>query len=149
MRRFLPATLLALGLLAAVPATALADHNSNNRATFTGAASGTAIANYAEGQGTFNLSVSARDLAPGTYTYSVSLNGGNVRLICGFTVTSGGTGGCTANDVALPGFNRAELRPGDAEGVLDSATFVRQGRSECRDPNQAGAESATCPNRDH
>jgi hypothetical protein len=130
----------------AVAGPAAADHNSNNRATFDGPAAGTAIVNYSEGQGTFNGSISARELQPGTtYSFTVSLNGGNVRTICSFTTNRAGNGSCNATGLELPGFNTAEIRLGNV--VVDDDRFTRQGRSECRDPQQAGAESAECPNR--
>lgn len=144
MKRLLAATALAFAAVLATTTPALADHNSNNRATFTGAASGTAIANYSEGQGTFNAGISVRDLAPGSYSYTVNGPAG-VQLICEFTVDAAGTGGCSDQDRRLGGFTTAEIRQGGT--VVDSDRFTRQGLSECRDPEQAGAESALCPNR--
>jgi hypothetical protein len=129
-------------LVTATPA--FADHNSNNRATFTGAASGTAISSYSEGRGTFNAAISVRDLAPGDYSYTVNGPAG-VQLICEFTVGASGIGGCSDQGLRLGGFTTAEIRQGGA--VVDSDLFTRQGRSECRDPDQAGTESAQCPNR--
>jgi hypothetical protein len=129
----------------AVAGPAAADHNANNRATFDGAAAGTAIANYSEGRGTFNAATSVRGLAAGTYTYAVSLNGGNVQPICSFTVRASGNGSCSDQDLKLDGFNTAEIRK--AGMVVDSDVFTRQGKSECRDPNQRGTESEECPNR--
>jgi hypothetical protein len=130
----------------AVAGPAAADHNSNNRATFEDVAAGTAIVNYSEGQGTFNGSISARDLEPRTsYTFTVSLSGENMRTICSFTTNRAGNGSCSATGLTLPGFNTAEIRLGNV--VVDSDRFTRQGRSECRDPQQNGAESAECPNR--
>jgi hypothetical protein len=146
MRKLLAATAVAFAALVATATPAFADHNSNNRATFTGAASGTAIVNYSEGQGTFNASISARDLEPGTYTFTVSLNGANVQTICTFTVNASGNGGCSDQGRGLAGFNTAEIRNTSGD-VVDRDVFTRQGQSECRDPNQAGAESAQCPNR--
>ncbi len=151
-----PSSRLAVGSLAAgallvsVAGPALADHNANNRATFTQGAAGTAIASYSEGTGLFNAGISARELAPGTYTYRVAggmTNGvpNEPQPICRFAVRSAGTGSCHASDLRLKGFTKAEIvRDGT---VVSTATFVRQGRSECRDPQQAGPESATCPNR--
>lgn len=144
MKRLLVCTAVAFAAVLATATPALADHNSNNRATFTGAASGTAIANYSEGQGTFNAGISVRDLAPGSYSYTVNGPAG-VQLICEFTVGDSGNGSCSDQDRRLGGFTTAEIRQNGA--LVDSDLFTRQGRSECRDPQQAGAESATCPNR--
>lgn len=144
----LAVALLPFVAVGALAAPAAADHNSNNRATFTGAAAGTAIANYSEGQGTFNAGISARELEPGTYTYVVTRGPNNVdpQTICTFQVGASGNGSCSAQDLALRGFTTAQIR--DAAGnVVDSDVFTRQGRSECRDPQQAGAESRECPNR--
>jgi hypothetical protein len=145
MKRLLTVTAVAFAAVLATATPALADHNSNNRATFTGAASGTAVVSYSEGQGTFNATISARDLDPGTYTYTVNGPAG-VQTICTFTVGRSGNGGCGDTDRSLGGFTTAEIRDEDG-AVVDSDLFTRQGRSECRDPNQAGPESAQCPNR--
>ncbi len=145
MKKLLALAVFPFVAVGALAAPASADHNSNNRATFTGAAAGTAIANYSEGQGTFNAGISARDLEPGTYTYTVNGPAG-IQVICTFEVGASGTGGCNAQDLTLGGFTTAEIR--DETGALvDSDRFTRQGKSECRDPQQAGAESAECPNR--
>lgn len=151
MKKFLTATAIAFAAVLVTATPALADHNANNRATFTGAASGTAIANYSEGQGTFNASISVRDLEPGSYTYTVTRSTatmapvGDPQLICSFEVGASGNGGCQADGLRLRGFTTAEIRQGTT--VIDSDSFTRQGKSECRDPGQLGTESAQCPNR--
>jgi hypothetical protein len=152
VKKLLATAVIPFAVVGALAAPASADHNSNNRATFTGDASGTAIANYSEGRGTFNAGTRVRGLEAGTYTYTVSLNGGNVQTICTFTVRRSGNGGCSAQNLMLGGFTTAEIRAGvegDAEFGEPVATdrFTRQGKSECRDPNQAGTESQECPNR--
>jgi hypothetical protein len=151
VKKLLATAVIPFAVVGALAAPASADHNSNNRATFTGDASGTAIANYSEGQGTFNAGIRVRGLAAGTYTYTVNGPGG-IQEICEFEVGRSGNGGCSAQDLKLAGFTTAEIRAeaeGDAEFgiVVDSDRFTRQGKSECRDPNQGGTESMECPNR--
>ena len=145
-RKLLATAVLPFAVVGAMASPAAADHNSNNRATFTGVVTGTAIANYSEGQGTFNAGTSVRGLAPGSYTY-VLTNVANttVQVVCSFTVDASGNGGCSDQDRSFAGFTTAEIRSGSA--VVATDRFTRQGKSECRDPQQAGAESAQCPNR--
>ncbi|MBW3648531.1 MAG: hypothetical protein KY440_12340 [Actinobacteria bacterium] len=151
MKKLLALAVLPFAVVGALAAPASADHFSNNRATFTGAAAGTAIANYSKGQGTFNAGIRVRDLEPGTYTFRVAggmtMGAPNApQPICTFVVTESGNGGCNETGLTLKGFTRAEIID-DSGRVVDSDLFTRQGRSECRVPNQAGEESATCPNR--
>lgn len=151
VKKLLATAVIPFAVVGVMAAPASADHFSNNRATFTTGASGTAIVNYSEGQGTFNAGTRVRGLESGTYTFRVA---GGVTMgqpnapqpICTFTVGDGGTGGCNENGLELKGFTRAEIV--DTAGmVVDSDLFTRQGKSECRDPQQAGIESAQCPNR--
>ena len=151
-RKLLATAVLPFAVVGAMASPAAADHNSNNRATFDGtvagtAIAGTAIANYSEGQGTFNAGTSVRDLPRGSYSY-VLTNVANttVQVVCTFTVGASGNGRCSDQDRKFLGFTTAEIRNADG-GVVASDRFTRQGRSECRDPNQAGTESAECPNR--
>jgi len=146
-RKLLATAVLPFAIVGAMASPAAADHNSNNRATFAGTAAGTAIANYSEGQGTFNAGTSVRDLPRGSYSY-VLTNVANttVQVVCTFTVGASGNGRCSDQDRKFLGFTTAEIRNADG-GVVASDRFTRQGRSECRDPNQAGTESAECPNR--
>lgn len=145
MKKLLAVCLTAPLVVLAAASPAAADHNSNNRATFTQAAAGTAIANYSEGTGTFNAGISARDLEPGTYTYRVNGPAGP-QPICDFVVGASGNGSCSENRLELGGFTRAEIVTGESV-LVAAAPFTRQGKSECRDPNQGGTESAECPNR--
>lgn len=144
MKHKLAVGLAAPLLVGSLALPAAADHNSNNRAKFTEGAAGTAIANYSEGTGLFHAGISARELAPGEYTYRVNGPAGP-QPICDFTVGTSGTGSCSESGLTLGGFGRAEIVMGEA--TVAQARFTRQGRSECRDPNQAGAESTECPNR--
>ena len=121
-------------LLPAVSASAA--HNGNNRAELSGAGTGVALLNYSEGRGTFNGSTNVQGLEDGDYTFRVSLNGNNVREICSFTVGDGRSG-CSATDLALPGFNRAEIVDSDG-AVVASGVFARRGN--CRDPQQGGSQ---------
>lgn len=131
---------LRVGLLAAVISVvvalpAFAAHNGNNRATFDGEVSGSAIVNYSEGRGTFNASLNVSGLEDGDYTFAVSLNGANRQELCSFEAGKGRTG-CRVTDRALPGFNLAEVL--DADGnVVASAVLARRGN--CRDPQQGGS----------
>jgi hypothetical protein len=146
VKKLLATAVIPFAVVGVMAAPASADHNANNRATFEGAVSGTAIANYSEGQGTFNAGTRVRGLAPGTYTYAVTnVNNTIVQTICTFTVGRSGNGGCSAQDLMLAGFTTAEIRQGTT--IVATDRFTRQGKSECRDPNQAGAESQECPNR--
>lgn len=128
-----------LMMVGAMASPALAAHNGNNKAALSGptGATGDAIVNYSEGTGTFSSTVNVSGLAPGSYTFTVSLNGNNVQIICGFVVDGSGRSGCSDQDRALAGFNRAEIR--DASGaVVASGDFARRGN--CRDADQAGSQ---------
>lgn len=127
-----------LMMVGAMASPALAAHNGNNMAELSGpGGTGTAIVNYSEGTGTFSSSVNTSDLAPGQYTFTVSLNGNNPQVICTFVVDGSSREGCSNQDQGLAGFNRAEIR--DAAGVVvTSGTFARRGN--CRDAAQAASQ---------
>jgi hypothetical protein len=110
-------------------------HESNNRAELTGMQDGTQISGHAiinaivnRGQVTgWRSTISVQgDLAAGTYTVFVNLNGSNQTAVCSFTVSDmGGRQGCSA-DTNLPGFNTVEVR--DASGnIVASGIFDRRG----------------------
>jgi len=128
-----------VGLLAG---TALAAHNGNNRAVLAGTgdadASGIAIVNYSEGQGTFNGNITVDNLVAGaTYTFFVRAGSGAEQLICTGTADLDGTFTCSAQKLTLNGFARAVVR--DAAGVeVAVGTFERRGN--CRDADQAGSQ---------
>lgn len=121
-----------LTLLAIAVGPAGAAHNGNNRADLTGHADGRAVVNYSAGQGTFNATVNVRGLDAGNYAFAVSLNGANRTEVC--EIADGATG-CSAQGLALPGFNTAEIVAADGE-VVASGVFDRGGN--CRDPQQGG-----------
>lgn len=133
--RGLRAGLLAAVISVVVALPAFAAHNGNNRATFDGDTSGTAVVNYSEGRGTFNGTLNVSGLDDGDYSFAVSLNGTNRQALCSFEAGSGRTG-CSVTDRALPGFNLAEVLDADGD-VVDSAVFDRGGN--CRDPQQGGS----------
>lgn len=138
MRRLALASFVVM-MVGAMASPALAAHNGNNMAELSGptGATGSAIVNYSEGTGTFNSSVNTSGLEPGAYSFTVSLNGGSVQLICNFVVDGSSREGCSDQDRSLAGFNRAEIR--DASGsVVASGLFARRGN--CRDANQAGSQ---------
>lgn len=131
------AGLLSLGLFAG---TAFGAHNGNNRADLVGTgdadASGVAIVNYAEGQGTFNGTITVSNLdAGGGYTFLVRGASGE-RTICSGTADSAGTFSCSAQKLTLPGFGTAVVRDSQAV-VVATGTFARRGN--CRDADQAGS----------
>ncbi|MFP5309398.1 MAG: hypothetical protein ACLGIR_07450 [Actinomycetes bacterium] len=133
------AILTSLLLLATLASPALAAHNGNNRADLasqTSDATGRAVVNYSEGQGTFNGTVTVRGLEAGTYTFRVTLRGGNITPVCELVAGGNGAAGCSAQDLDLPGFNTAEIV--DAGGnVVARGVFDRAGN--CRDPQQGGS----------
>ncbi|CAN5623206.1 hypothetical protein BH23GEM9_BH23GEM9_27000 [soil metagenome] len=111
-------------------------HESNNQAQLSGMQNGTAITGVAivnaivtRGQVTgWRSAVNVQgDLAPGTYFFTVNLNGGNQTTVCSFTVDEerGGRQGCNA-DTNLPGFNRVEIRDSE-NSIIASGTFDRRG----------------------
>ncbi len=133
--------LLSLAALA-VTGTALAAHNGNNKAELSGAGgvTGTAVVNYAEGQGAFNGTITVSGLTPDTsYSFYVSGAGAGAagRLICSGTSSSSGTFTCSEQKLVLPGFTTAQVRTSDG-AVVASGTFERRGN--CRDPEQAGSQ---------
>jgi hypothetical protein len=122
-------------VLTALPAQAA--HNGNNLASLSGdGVSGTALLNYSEGTGTFSGTANVLGLVAGEeYRYVVNLNGANERVVCTF-VAGPGSSGCSANGLALPGFNKAEIK--HESGPVASGTFERRGN--CRDPQQGGSQ---------
>ncbi len=124
--------------------TAFGAHNGNNRAELAGTtvepdASGVAIVNYSEGQGTFNGNVTVSNLIPGaTYTFAVRRGAGTTyTTICTGTADADGTFICSAQGLTLPGFTTAVVL--DAGGV-EVARGVFERRGNCRDPEQAGSQ---------
>lgn len=130
--------LLGVSLFAGV---ALGAHNGNNRAALAGTgdsdASGVAIVNYSEGQGTFNGNITVDDLVAGaTYRFFVRAASGAEQLICSGMADPAGTFTCAEQKLALNGFARAVVR--DASGAEAAAgLFARRGN--CRDADQAGS----------
>jgi hypothetical protein len=138
MRRLAVASFVVL-IVGVMASPTLAAHNGNNKAELSGptGATGNAIVNYSEGTGAFNSSVNTSGLQSGTYSFTVSLNGGNVQLVCNFAVDGSSREGCSDQGRRLTGFNRAEIR--DASGsVVASGLFARRGN--CRDADQAGSQ---------
>ena len=141
-RLFIAITIGLLGV-SLFASTALGAHNGNNRAVVTGTgdanATGIAIANYSEGQGTFNGNITVDNLVAGaSYTFLVrSPNGVTEQVICAGTADSGGTFTCSAQKLTLNGFAKAVVR--DAADVeVAIGTFDRRGN--CRDADQAGSQ---------
>ena len=133
--------MLLLTLLLGTVTAASAAHNGNNKAPITGTgdpdAAGQAIVTYREGTSTFNGTITVKKLNPGaTYTFLVRGATGETR-ICSATANTQGTFGCSAQDLALPGFTTAVVR--DVAGV-EVATGVFERRGNCRDPHQAGSQ---------
>ena len=132
--------LLLTVLFSSVSPTSAA-HNGNNKASIAGTgdadATGNAIVNYREGTGTFNGSITVRNLAAnGTYTFSVRTPGPET-VICSGEANGGGVFTCSAQDLTLPGFGMAIVR--DSTGAeVATGTFARRGN--CRDPEQAGSQ---------
>ena len=142
-RRLLSAITIGLLGVSLFAGTALGAHNGNNRAVVTGTgdadATGIAIVNYSEGQGTFNGNITVDNLVAGAaYTFLVrSPNGVSEQVICSGTADSDRTFTCAAQKLALNGFARAVVR--DAAGVeVAVGTFERRGN--CRDADQAGSQ---------
>ncbi len=145
-------TLRGLGLmlmlaivLAGSIGSASAAHNGNNKAQLVGVgtetdATGQAIVNYREGTGTFNGTVTVRNLMAGeTYEFYVTgaAAGDAGVLICSGEASNSGLFRCSAQALALPGFTTAEVREGDGD-VVATGTFLRRGN--CRDADQAGSQ---------
>ncbi len=130
--------LLSVGMFAG---TAFGAHNGNNRAELSGTgdgdASGVAIVNYSEGQGTFNGNITVSNLAPSaTYTFLVRGATGE-RTICSGTADAAGRFTCSAQGLTLAGFGTAVVR--DSAGLeVASGLFARRGN--CRDADQAGSQ---------
>lgn len=137
---FVAAGALSLATLASTAGPAMAAHNGNNRAEITGAAdldaTGRAIVNYSEGQGTFNGSITVSNLDPGaTYSFFVRRGAAGVDMpICTDTASSQGVFTCSEQQLALGGFTMAVVR--DSAGAeVANGTFARRGN--CRDADQA------------
>ncbi len=135
MRTRLAAFFLATMMLLAFAGVAGAAHNGNNKAELTGTgdpdATGQAIVNYREGTGTFNGTITVRNLDAGE-TYSFFIRGATGEtLICTGTANSSGVFTCSAQDLPLPGFGMAVVR--DSAGT-EVATGVFERRGNCRDP---------------
>ena len=148
MRTFVRGSVSLALLVAVMLVTVLgtsAAHNGNNKANLVGVypetdATGQAIVNYREGTGTFNGTVTVRNLMPGeTYEFYVTgaASGTAGVLICSGEATNGGTFTCSAQGLVLPGFTTAEVREDDGTVVARGA-FERRGN--CRDPQQAGSQ---------
>lgn len=137
------ALMLVAVIVSGIASSASAAHNGNNRAVMTGTADadavGKAVVNYSEGRGTFNGTITVRNLEPGeTYTFQVSgaASGAGVT-VCSGEATSQGTFACSFQGRALPGFTTAQVV--DKNGaVVASGTFDRAGN--CRDADQAGSQ---------
>lgn len=141
-RRLLSAITVGLLGVSLFAGTALGAHNGNNRAVVTGTgdadATGIAIVNYSEGQGTFNGNITVDNLVAGaTYRFFVRAGSGAEQLICSGTADSAGTFTCAAQKLALNGFARAVVRNA-AGGEVAVGTFERRGN--CRDADQAGSQ---------
>lgn len=140
-RRLLSAITVGLLGVSLFAGTALAAHNGNNRAVLTGTgdadASGVAIVNYSEGQGTFNGNITVDNLVAGaTYRFFVRGATGE-QLICAGIADSSGTFTCSEQKLTLNGFGRAVVR--NAAGVeVAVGTFARRGN--CRDADQAASQ---------
>jgi len=132
---------LLLTLLLGTVTAASTAHNGNNKAPITGTgdqdATGQAIVNYREGTGTFNGTITVKNLTPGTtYTFFVRRLTGETPICTGVANTQG-TFTCSAQGLTLPGFTMAVVR--DAAGMeVATGTFERRGN--CRDPQQAGSQ---------
>lgn len=134
---------LSMFLMLLVGSTALvsAAHNGNNKAELVGTgdpdATGQAVVNYREGTGTFNGTVTVRNLEPGeTYTFMVRGATGET-FICEDEANSVGTFTCSAQNLTLPGFGSAAVRDSSGNEV---ATGVFERRGNCRDADQAGSQ---------
>ncbi len=139
MRRMTVGLALGGALVLGAAGSAGAAHNGNNFADLegSGGADGHAVVNYSEGRGTFNASVNVSGLEDGTYTLQVvSPNGQTATTICTYHTTAG-RDGCSATDLALPGFGSAQIVEAD-ENVVASGTFERRGN--CRDADQMGSQ---------
>ena len=132
---------LLLTLLIGTVTAASAAHNGHAKTPIAGTgdpdATGQSIVNYREGTGTFNGTITVKNLTPGaTYTFLVRGATGETP-ICSAEASSRGTFTCNAQDLTLPGFTMAVVR--DAAGMeVATGTFERRGN--CRDPQQAGSQ---------
>ena len=143
-RHGLVAFVMVVVLVMGVTPTASAAHNGNNKAVIAGTtdidATGKAVVNYSEGQGTFNGTITVRNLIAGaTYTFQVSGTAASTPgvNVCTGVANSQGTFTCGFQSTALPGFATAEVE--DVNGnVVATGTFDRGGN--CRDADQAGSQ---------
>ncbi len=137
------ALMLVAVVVSGIASSASAAHNGNNRAAVEGTevdadAIGRAVVNYSEGQGTFNGTITVRNLEPGeTYTFQVSgAASGDGVDVCEGVANSQGTFSCSFQDMELPGFAGVEVEDEDGN-VVATGTFERAGN--CRDADQAGS----------
>jgi len=133
------ALMLVAVVVSGIASSASAAHFGNNRAVVTSMAdpdvTGKAVVNYSEGQGTFNGTITVRNLEPNLmYTFTVS----GMKVCDGFA-SSKGTFTCNAQGLTLGGFTTAEVRLGGPAGsIVASGLFERAGN--CRDADQLGSQ---------
>ena len=137
------ALLMVAVIVSGMVSSAGAAHNGNNRAEVSGTAAdmdatGKAVVNYSEGRGTFNGTITVRNLEPGeTYTFQVSGAAAGAAIdVCEGTANSQGTFSCSFQNMALPGFANVEVE-NEAGVVIATGMFERGGN--CRDADQAGS----------
>ncbi len=139
------ALLMVLVVVSGIASTANAAHFGNNRAEITGTtdsdATGKAVVNYSKGQGTFNGTITVRNLEPNQmYTFTVS-----GMFVCDGFANSQGTFQCSAQRLDLGSFSTAEVRLGNQTGaIVASGDFDRGGN--CREADQA-ASRCNAPGR--
>ncbi len=152
----------AAGTLLAVASPASAAHESSNKLTFVGAASGTGSINYVKGtsgeepDSSWTSSFRFSGLAAGD-AYVVTTRGRFTSAtedvaICDFVATSAGTGGCAARFTGLMRLGRADLYLGSGEdGMVITGTSVATASRaagnitsspDCREPGQGGSQCA-------
>ena len=163
MRKFI--ALLGLVALLAVPATALAAHESNNKLVFAPVAgspaldgAGSGVINYIKGisekepDTAWSSAFRFSGLAPDT-AYTVVVRGrfadpAVFSAICEFTTNASGIGGCESQFTGLLRLAIAQLRLGGANGapvlqatrqavVSGPGSITSDGG--CREPDQAGS----------
>ena len=157
--------LVGLVMLLALPASALAAHESNNKLTFAPVAgspspdaAGGGVINYIKGisgeepDTAWSSSFRFNGLAPAT-AYTVVVRGRFAdatafSAICDFTTNGAGSGGCQSNFLGLQRLAIAQLRLGGVGGtpVLQAtrqAVVAGPGAitsdGGCREPDQAGS----------
>ncbi len=131
------ALMLVAVVVSGIASSASAAHFGNNRATVEGTAldadaTGRAVVNYSEGRGTFNGTITVRNLESNVmYTFTVS-----GMTVCDGFANSQGTFTCNAQGLDLGGFGTAEVRRGGE--VVAEGGFERAGN--CRDADQANSQ---------